>query len=675
MLEDVKARSVTTAGAAAASPGAAPRANQIAALLSQPQLNTISELALLQDCELSAEQFQHLHRLQSDFLRTTLSQGFRGLTTCLSGAQGKAPEPALQPSRHFRAVVGRLQAISTRMASTVDSQGSLLDAERGSTDHKLHRVALDLQCCYVEIHGVAPADGPAPSDPATDREVLFLEFLTGLCMAWLTAEVRRLVILDVAGSIPEVPRGQAGSHDPGGAARSLAALMSIRPSTHGWGSSRRDCDAEVKVFSRLLDTCYLDNLLSVTADCIEYCQAASPDLAFLHTFESALKQRSSLQAVMEIMASMRHIPADHPGPGPQMFAGRRRAAILGMAQALHWNGIGSDDGGLWQDQAQLAPLAHHSLSYADNFSTAIDAIVMLMRTVRALAADATARFLSAPAQAREAAASPERAAPRGTRVFRIIEDASGPHAQFVSEVALRLNEICRDTGGAVVHASTADGAGSNLASLAQHAASGSTPVAGTSCKIEEVRYRDLTLPPARPVMEAAGRTWDGQYDAYLVCCGLHHVTDCVRGLEILRDAVRFGTRAVRAGGCLAFAEPRQSAPAMEALLPLDLTDRAGCIPTDIYDFIPFSALAVPAPRSGPDGVRRVKLAYELRGYRRASPSHENPMMAFALFEVVEIPEAVLPELDELRARGRADLCDELIGRYVDLKVPDPAAPR
>jgi len=673
MLENVKVRSVTAEGAAAASTGVSSRANPIAELLSQRQLNTISELALLQDCELSAEQFQQLHRLQSDFLRTTLSEGFHRLTTCLSGARREAPEPAPHPpSSRFRSVVGRLQAISARMASRVDTAGWQHDTERRSTEHELLRVALDLQGCYADIHAGTPGEGRAPPDPASDREVLFLEFVTGLCMAWLTAEVRRLAILDLLRSVTAAAPERGDARELEGAERSLAALTSTRPSTHGWSSSIRDCDAEVTAFSRILDTCYLDNLLSVTADCIGYCHGASPGLAFLDAFDSALRRRPPLRAVMDILASMRHIPADDPGHGPPGDGGRRRAAILGMAQALHWNGIGSDDGGLWHEQVELAHLTPHSLSYTDNFSTASDAIAMMLGALRTDAADATARFISAAAaQDPGIAGSPERGIPAGARVFRIIEDASGPHAQFVSEVAVRLNEIFRDAGGAVVHATTADGAGSNLASLAQHALRGSTPAGGTSCKIQAIRYRDLTLPLARHSLDGAARGLNEPYDAYVVCYGLHHVTDCVRGLEILRDALRFGARVVRAGGCLAFAEPRESGPAMEALLPLDMTDRAGRLPTELHDYIPFSALAVPAGRSAPDGARRVKLARELRGYRRASPSKDNPMVAFALFEVVELPEAVLSELDELRARGRLELCDELIGRYAELKASDP----
>jgi len=644
-----------------------------ASVLSQPHLTAISDLACLQNVHLSAAEAVELHRLQDDFLRTSLVRGFASLAACLGepGEGGAPADGAPRASAHFRSIIGQLVVITGALTAHLEALAVPLTAEgEAALEEHLREAAFSVRRCYEAIH--EPPRGGSRSDfgAPTDHEILFLEFMAGLCMAWFATEVRRLVITDLLRSAREA--FPALSAD-GAADQLLHSLWSLRPGSHGVRGLAGQHSPEIAVFARVIDVIYFDAALSVTSDAIDHCHQFCTHDALLEEICASLVRRPAAGAAMKAICSMRHIPSEEPGSLPYPGAGGARAGILGMAQALHWSGIGSENSGLWLDHEPLRLLAHHSLSYADNFSKAAQVLGDLICDMRTHAREATARYLLEMPE--PGGPGPEAAGPgeRGrARIYRVIEDASGPSAQFASEVARRLDELRSDRGGAVLHLSAADASGANLLSLVEHEKKGSTPAAGEACRIESVRYRDLTLPLLHGLEGDDPGSLESRYDAYLVGLALHHVTDGVCGLDFLLNVLQFSTYVVRPGGCLAFLEVTELAPAVEMLVPLDLADRVGSFPHDIHETFSFAALAV-AGRSGSGSERRVKLPWQVKELGRSFPSQERPATTFALFSVVEIPEALVAPLDELRAAQGFERCAQLLqGNLAPGARPTPA---
>jgi hypothetical protein len=610
----------------------------VAALLEQPRLHTVSELEVVQNLELTAGEARQLHRLQDEFLRSCLSLGFASLRACL----GMTREPPA--TAHFSTIVDHLVTIADATRAAIGAVPlPLTPAGEAALSERLREAALDLLRCYEEIH--APARRDVPERAPTDRERLFLEFVTGLCMAWISAEVRRVVATELLCSMPCAGAEPGGGH---GGEDLLRALWSVRPST----SRAEGRDPEIAAMARLVDIVYLDSLLSVSSDAIDECYARSgAHTEIIGRVCGALERKPQLRDAMRAICSMRHIPGGERGSGDPSAGDGAPAAIISMAQTLHWSGIGVDGSGLWVEHEPLAQLAHHSLAYSNNFSKAAEVLGDLFADTRAQASAVTAQFLSAMAPREHGPAQ---------RAYRVFEDASGPNAQFVSEIARRLEDLCGGRGRVAVHVSAADASGANICSLLDHAARRSTPSGGEACRIEAVRYRDLLLPLLNGFTAEHADGLTDRYDAYLVSLALHHVTDGVRGLGFLLEALRFGTRVVRPSGCLAFLEVAELGSAMELLMPLDLVDRVGSMPLDIHEALPFSALAV-ATTGDPAGRRgSVKLPWQRRELGRRFTSDEHATMAFLLLEVLEVPEDLPAQLDELRAREGIAACDRLL---------------
>lgn len=152
-----------------------------------------------------------------------------------------------------------------------------------------------------------------------------------------------------------------------------------------------------------------------------------------------------------------------------------------------------------------------------------------------------------------------------------------------------------------------------------------------------------------------------QYDLFVLSIVLHQLMDENLGEEMVARVLKNATQATKVGGFIAWSDVSEHGFIQSILLPFNVVDREGCVPENIFKRVKFSDVAVAG--SG----EMFKIPYRLAKLRQVQPESVGQKYGSGIyesnaFEIIEVPQNVLDELDG--ARANPEECDRIVVGYL-----------
>lgn len=321
---------------------------------------------------------------------------------------------------------------------------------------------------------------------------------------------------------------------------------------------------------------------------------------------------------------------------------------LSAMQALHWSGFGGSFEWL-KDFEELKFLKPHALSWNPrgtdqdgehpHFQKRMQLMFgTLVGRLRTHANSVAAEFIS-------------QQMPTQTEI-KVYDVCSGDVAAGVSGIARLLpNKTFKVT--------VSDTSAASLAASYKYER-GEAPVAKPSnLEIVTRRYEDLT-----GELKVAGLA--NSADIFSASIGLHQLTDGIQGMDLLANVIRYGTAITRVGGLIVNPDVDENAFIQDPVIPGNGVDREGCVPSNIYEKVKFTDVAVA-------NMDNFKIPYPLSKLKHAEPqsvvnSSQNRagIYNYTPYIIVEISSEELKELEAARTAGNFAECDAIIQRKIDI---------
>ena len=310
-------------------------------------------------------------------------------------------------------------------------------------------------------------------------------------------------------------------------------------------------------------------------------------------------------------------------------------AFLGIAQFIHWNGVGGN--GTYPLQEELEALKAHSFNYhgkEQGIQASYEHFSQRMRLFGKAHADLKMHINTVLFNALNDK-------DMGSPIY-MYDACSGPRYSAIADVTARLAEK-----GRKVCLTLSDVDGNNLKTLVEEKHN------DLEKRIVDVRYEDLNLP--LDISESE----QNHYDLVSASIGLHQLSE-----ENQRKSIQYFTKLARVGGFISIPHVNELVHTQLMLIPVNILDREGYVSDDLLLF-KFTQLAVPTDKKG---IVKVPYPISKANIPQIGSDPKPNFYDYTLYLVVELPAAELETLQMHFNRGEYTESNQLIKQLTGFDI-------